>query len=154
MTDRIDSDSWPSPRGPWPEVHDPTRVHDHGRYWCANAAGHPGPDGYPDPDRHVPWHECRSPEAWLHGARRDLDGEPVEVCVYLASRFRFGYPREGAQPAPTRVVLDVEASPGLDDVRVSLDLGEAVRLARILNLLVDQISVVRPSACPGRASSG
>ena len=59
MSDRIDPSSWPSPRGPWPQVSDLSRLYDHGQPWCVNAAAHPDlNDGYPDPDRHLPWHEC------------------------------------------------------------------------------------------------
>ena len=142
MTDRIDPSAWPSPRGPWPEVNDASRLYDNGARWCVNAAGHPGEDGYPDPERHLPWHECRGPEVWLEGARRDLDGEDLEVSVYLAAPYRFGQQRSPSEQAPTRLVIEA-AGPGADSpaVRVSLALGEAVRLARILNHLVDQMSV-------------
>lgn len=142
MTDRIDPSAWPSPRGPWPEVHDLSRLYDHGRHWCVNAAGHPGENGYPDLERHLPWHECRGPEAWLAGARQDLDGAPLEVSVYVAAAFRFGQPRRLPLRAATRLVLDAWGPAGDDPtVRISLGLGEAVRLARILNHLVDQVSL-------------
>jgi hypothetical protein len=140
MTDRIDPSTWPSPRGPWPEVDDLNRLYDHGRRWCVNAAGHPGEIGYPDPDRHLPWHECRGPEAWLHDARRDLDGEHLEVSVYVAAAFRFGQQRHLPLQSPTRLVIDAWA-PTEGAVRVSLTLGETVRLARILNRLVDSVSL-------------
>ena len=141
MTDRIDPSAWPSPRGPWPEVDDTSRLYDHGRRWCVNAAGHPGEDGYPDPERHVPWHECRGPEVWLEYARRALDGEDLELSVYLAAPYRFGQQRNASGQAPVRLVIDA-ADPGAEEfaVRLSLRLGEAARLARILNRLVDQMS--------------
>ena len=44
MTDRIHPPAWHSPRGPWPEVKDLSRLFDHG--WPGvNAAAHPDPDG-------------------------------------------------------------------------------------------------------------
>ncbi len=136
MTDRIDPPDWPSPRGPWPEVDDITRRHDHGWSWCTNAAGHPGADGYPDAAAHVPWHECRGPEFGLDRARRDLDGEPAEVLAYLAAPFRFGQLRTGTSTEPPRIVLELAAADGQVQ-RVSLDQGEALRLARVLGALVD-----------------
>ena len=95
MSDRIDPSTWPSLRGPWHEVEDLTRLYDHGRAWCAGAAGHPDHNGgYPDPDRHLPWHECRTVETYLEHARRDLHGREVDLSVYGATRFRFGEPRQ------------------------------------------------------------
>lgn len=108
MTDRIDRENWPTPRGPWHEVLDLSRLYDHGRPWCANAAGHPGEDGYPDPELHRPWHECRSPEAALDGALLGTDGVPADLTVYLAAPFRFGELRRSA--AHTRHAL--RSTPG------------------------------------------
>lgn len=45
MTDRIHPPAWHSPRGPWPEVNDLSRLFDHGWPGCVNAAAHPDPDG-------------------------------------------------------------------------------------------------------------
>src|SRR4051812_19880386 len=106
MTDRIDPSVWPSRRGPWPEVREISQLYDHGYWWCVNAAGHPGEDGYPDPERHVPWHECRAPKSSLDGARRDIDGASLEISVYVAAAFRFGQPRQLSLRAPVRVVID------------------------------------------------
>ena len=141
MTDRIDSSGEQARRGPWPEYRNAEQDYDHGRRWCVNADGHPGDDGYPDPDVHVPWHECRGVAAWLDGARRDLDGEPLEMSVYLAAPFRFGQPRSSTADPTTRLVIDACGADDRDAVRLSIDLGEATRLARILNRLVDSVSL-------------
>lgn len=80
MSDRIDPPSDDFERGPWPPVSDVSQLFDHGWRWCVHAAGHPDPDGgYPHPEGHVPWHECRSRAAFLDDVRRDLDGESVGV---------------------------------------------------------------------------
>jgi hypothetical protein len=147
MTDRIDPTAWPSTRGPWPEVTDPSRLYDHGRAWCTNAAGHPGDDGYPDPDRHVPWHECRGPELSISEVRRDLDGEQVEMSAYVAAAFRYGQPRELPPQSPTRVVIETwERASDETTMRLSLSAGEALRLARVLTHLVDEITFARRAA--------
>jgi hypothetical protein len=147
MTDRIDPSHRPSTRGPWPEVTDLGRLYDHGRAWCTNSAGHPGEDGYPDPDRHLPWHECRGPEASLTDVRRELDGEHVEMSVYVAAAYRFGQPRELPLDAPTRLVIDTCQHAGDEEpVRFSLSPGEALRLARILTRLVDDVTFPRHAA--------
>lgn len=157
MTDGTDQATWPSPQGPWPEVRDLSRLYDHGRWWCANAAGHPGDDGYPDPTRHVPWDECQTPEAWIDGACQDLDGPPLEVSVYAAAAYRYGQSRRVPVQSPTRLVVDAWEA-GKDDARgyrLSMSLGEAARLARVLNHMVDLISATpTSSSCvsPGCAS--
>jgi len=147
MSDRIDPSSWPSPRGPWPEVHDPSRLYDHGRRWCVNSAGHPGADGYPDPQLHHPWHECQGPAVWLEDVRRELTGEQIEVSVCVAAPYRFGQPRAPHDTTSIRVVIDASAI-GAEEptLRMSLGLGEALRLARILNHLVDAISLPNQAA--------
>ena len=136
-----DSDTWPSPRGPWPEVTDLSRLFDHGQRWCRNAAGHPGTNDYPDATEHLPWFECHGPEVWLHGACRDLDGEPAEISVYPAAPFRFGQPRALPVRVTPRLVLDARVpGPPRFGCRFSLDLGEGIRLARIIEHLVDGVS--------------
>lgn len=56
MAETTQPPNWSSPRGPWPDVTDITRLFDHGAWWCVNRAGHPDPDdGYPDVERHTPW---------------------------------------------------------------------------------------------------
>ena len=53
---------WASPRGPWHEVTDHTRIYDTGAHWCADSAGHPDREhGYPHPYLHFPYDECRTP---------------------------------------------------------------------------------------------
>ena len=83
MSDRIDPPADGPGRGPWRQVGDLSRLYDHGWPWCTNAAAHPDRhDGYPDPDGHRPWHECRGGEAFVDGACRDLDGDLVGLSVY------------------------------------------------------------------------
>jgi hypothetical protein len=147
MTDRIDSSHWPSPRGPWPEVTDASRLYDHGRPWCVNADAHPDrTGGYPDPDRHVPWHECQTAETYIDGTRRNLDGEPVDVSVYAAAPFRFGELRGQGALSSAGIVIETWPT-GTDEPaeRVSLTPGEALRLARILIHLADQLTLTRPA---------
>lgn len=118
-----------------------------GRAWCTNTARHPGEGGYPDPDRHVPWHECRGPERWISEARRDLDGADVELSVSVAAAFRFGQQREFPVQAPTRVVIETwESASGETVTRLSVSPGEALRLARVLTHLVDEITFARRAA--------
>jgi hypothetical protein len=148
MTDRIDPADWPSPRGPWPEVKDASRLYDHGQPWCVNAHAHPDPnDGYPDPDRHLPWHECRSVEMYLDGARRGIDGDAVGASVYVAAAFRFGERREIVPAFAARVVLEMW-QPDTDEVaqRVSLSPAEALHLARMLTRAADELTFVRREA--------
>lgn len=146
MSDRIDSSSWPSPRGPWPEWHDLSQLHDAGRWWCVNSAGHPGEADYPDPGLHVPWGECQGPSVLLEDPRRDLDGQPLDVIVYAAAPYLFGESRAGRGDTSTRFVIDA-AEAGAEDplLRMSLSLGEAVRFARTVNWLVDEVSRPRYS---------
>jgi hypothetical protein len=99
MSARIDPPTSDIEQGPWPQVSDASRLYDHGQPWRMNAAAHPdNHDGYPDAERHVPWHECHGRELFIDGARRDLDGAPVGVTVYIAAPFRFGQPRDEAPP--------------------------------------------------------
>jgi hypothetical protein len=141
MSDRTQPPNWPSSRGPWPEVTDASRLFDHGKPWCATAHGHPEPDdGYPDPDRHVPWNECRTPVSYFDGTR-DLSGTPVTLELYAAAAFQFGVPRNEALPAETRIVLEAYVDePGQEPMRVSLPAGEVLRLARRITQLVDLVA--------------
>jgi hypothetical protein len=112
-----------------------------------NAAAHPDREaGYPDPERHLPWHECHSQAAFLDGVRRNLDGEPAGMSVYNAAAFRFGMPRDNTSSTEPRVVL--ETWTGGDDApqRVSLTAGEALRLARILVRCADALTFVQRAA--------
>jgi hypothetical protein len=142
MSHRTQPPNWHSSRGPWPEFTDINRLFDHGKSWCATAHGHPGPeDGYPDPDVHVPWNECRTPISSFTGARRDLNGALLELELYAAAAFQFGSLRSKALPSDTRVVLEAYADePGQEPIRVSLSAGEALRLARRMTQLVDLVS--------------
>ncbi len=80
MSDRIDPANDDLERRPWPQVSDLSRLFDRGRPWCVNAAAHPDENhDYPDPERHLPWHECRSAETFVDGVCRDLAGESVAV---------------------------------------------------------------------------
>ena len=141
MSDRIDPPDGRSPRGPWPEVTDASRVYDHGRRWCVNAAAHPDANnGYPDPDRHLPWSECRSTEAYAEGAIRPVDGNPIGVCAYLAAAFHFGEQRDEVEPLPARVVIeswDVDGDHASH--RIALSPAGALQLARILTRLADEL---------------
>jgi hypothetical protein len=126
-------------------VNELSRLFEHGWPWCANAAGHPDPDGgYPDPERYEPWHECRGAEMFVDGGCRDLDGERVGVSVYNAAPFRFGQPRDGTPPATPRVVLETWMNDLESAQRVGLTAGEALRLARILVRCADKLTFGRP----------
>ena len=144
MSDRTQPPNWPSPRGPWPELTDINQLFDHGKPWCATAHGHPEPDdGYPDPDRHVPWNECRSLVSYFDGARRDLSGPRMELEVYAAAAFQYGRLRSEALPQETRIVLDAYVdAPGEEPLRLSLPVGEALRLGRRLGQLVDLVTLL------------
>ena len=148
MSDRIDSLGWPSPRGPWPDVTDLSRLYDHGQPWCVNADGHPDAEhGYPDPGRHLPWHECRSIELNVDGALRELDGEQLGMSAYIAAPFRFGQTRDALAPSSPRIVLEswpVDADEPAQ--RISLTQGEALRLARTIVRLID--GVIPPTPFP------
>lgn len=145
MVDPIDAATWPSLRGPWPEVSDISRVYDHGWRWCVNARGHPqSSGGYPDVQRHDPWDECRTHTWFLDGARRGLSGPEVELSVYGAAAFRFGQPRDGTSLPRPRVVIesydlaDEASQPGL--IRLSVPIGEARQFARLLGWAADSLT--------------
>lgn len=143
MSDRTQAPNWPTPRGPWPEVSDTSRLFDHGKPWCATAHAHPeADDGYPDVDRHVPWNECRTLPSYFDGARQELHGPPIDLELYAAAGYQFGALRGEASPAETRIVLEVYADrPGEEPTRVSLPLGEALRLSRRITQLIDHVSI-------------
>lgn len=142
MSDRTQPPNWPNARGPWSEVEDISRLFDHGKPWCASATAHPGPEiDYPDPLDHVPWDECRTLSTGFDGARQDLYGPPVGVELYAAAPFQFGALRHEAVRTETRIVLEVYSEESDDDVvRVSLPLGEALRLGRRLGQVVDRVT--------------
>lgn len=137
MADGIEPSATPDPRGPWPEVHDLTRVFDTGWTWCVNADAHPGDSDYPDAERHLPPHECHGPQVWLDDAQLDLGSGSLDVCIYLAAPFRFGQPREGAKEPRVRLMLEAWDGDGELRARLSVDRGEACHLARVLERLVD-----------------
>jgi hypothetical protein len=143
MPDRTQPPSWPSPRGPWHEVEDVTRLFDQGKPWCVGAAGHPvDEDDYPEVDRHIPWNECRTLTSHFDRSRRDLTGANIELELYAAASYQFGTLREAALPDEPRIVIEsyVDAR-GEEPVRVSLSLGDALRLGRRITQLVDLVSV-------------
>ena len=147
MSDRIDPPHNHLDPSPWPRVDDLSRLFDHGWPWCVNGGAHPDRNGgYPDPERHVPWHECRSRAAFVDDVRRDLYGERVGVSVYNAAPFRFGEPRDDTSPAAPRVVLETWAGDDESAQRVSLTAGEALRLARILVRCADDLTFVERAA--------
>jgi hypothetical protein len=152
MAETTQPPNWPSPRGPWPDVTDSTRLFDHGAWWCVNRAGHPDPeDGYPDVDRHTPWDECHSITGSFTGVRADVTGPPLELELYAAAPFRFGCLRAAATDTSItpRVVFECYSDGGSEpaELRFSLPLGEALRLARRLEHLVDEVSY--PHRAPG-----
>jgi hypothetical protein len=131
MQDRIDRANWPSPRGPWHEVTDVSRIYDFGMPWCVYAAGHPDPSGdaYPDPLVH-PESECRTAGLYLDGVRFDLDGLSCGLQVYAARPFTFGAPRASAERLRTAIIFDVfENAASSSSIRFSLS-AEALVLAR------------------------
>jgi hypothetical protein len=148
VTDRIDPPDRPGKRGPWPKVTDLSRLYDHGQPWCVNAAAHPDTnDGYPDPDRHLPWHECRSGEAFLDDVRRDIDGDELGLSVYVASAFQFGQPRDAVESRAARLVIETWQSNAEEpSQRISVNAGDALRLARILVRLVDELTFINRAA--------
>lgn len=148
MSDRTETASWPDPEGPWHRVTDSSRVFDHGRPWCAGAAGHPTEEReYPNADLHLPW-ECRSFTTSFEGVVQELSGPAVELEVYAAAPFRFGEIRTSELPHDqARIVLEAyaleqpDAERGWSEAaRWSLPLGEAIRLGRRLGQLVDLVT--------------
>ncbi len=137
MTDRTDPAHGPSSRGPWTEVTELNQIFDHGAPWCINADGHPEYD-YPDPEIHVPPFECRTIGLALD-AMRDLDGPPLVIEAYVARPFRFGEPRESRGAAAVRLVVEATDADGEVVARLSVSLGDGLRLARYLLRVVDLV---------------
>src|SRR5690242_12865783 len=128
MPDRTEHPSSTNPRGPWPEAGD-GRIFDYGVPWCVNAAGHPGPiDDYPNPARHVPSTECRTRSLYVD-ALDGLSGPACDVEVYAAQPYRFGEPRERDADPGARVVFDWYNQATDAEGRLTMTLGDALRLA-------------------------
>jgi hypothetical protein len=91
----------------------------------------------------MPWHECRGREAYIDDVRSEIDGDEIGLSAYVASSFRFGQPRDGAVAQPARVVVETWR-PAADEPsqRISLSPGDALRLARILVRLADDLIFV------------
>ena len=148
MSDRTDPPARPDPGAPRPPVTDIARIYAYGQPWCVHAEAHPDRHGgYPDPHHH-PAAECRELEHHLDHARERLEGAPVEVTAYLAAPFRFGQSRDNRPPGSARVVIEQQRADGADRVhRMSVTAAEALRLARILDHLADELLFVqRPAA--------
>jgi hypothetical protein len=107
-----------------------------------NAAAHPDRNGgYPDRDRHLPWHECRSLESYVDGARLGLDGQAVGVSAYAAAGFRFGRTRDHAGLSQPRAVLETWPLESTEAAqRISLTPAGALHLARILVHIADGLT--------------
>ena len=128
MPNPIEPRTWPSPRGPWPEVTD-DRIFDTGSPWCVNAAGHPGyHDDYPNRQRHFPPYECRTRGLYVD-AHDGLDGPTCDLDIYVARSYQFGELREEAKPPQTRVVFDLYNETNNSSTRYSVSLGDAARIA-------------------------
>ena len=133
--------NWPSPRGPWHEAaHDLSRIFDAGATWCADAEAHPDPEaGYPDHMHHVPWNECRSLSVSFDDVKEHLAGPLVALEIYAATPFQFGQPRDQLEDRQPRIVIEHYPDGANDETtRISLGLGEALRLARHITCLVDR----------------
>lgn len=137
MADRTDPPDRPTARGPWPEVTSVDQIFDHGAPWCVNADGHPDYD-YPDPELHVPAFECRT-IGLAFEAVPDLADAGHVIEIYVARPFRFGQPRATSQAHPARLVLEVTDAAGEITTRLSVTLGDALRLARHAVRLVDLV---------------
>jgi hypothetical protein len=136
----------PGPNRPWPTVTGADELVDHGRPWCANAAGHPsGDQSYPDAAVHVPFGECRSQSLFVDDARQDLHGAPMELEVYVSAPFRFGQARNHGDPhsRTPRMVFEfyddaVDQSGAA--IRFSISLAAAALLRRQLGAALDRIT--------------
>ncbi|MDT4934833.1 MAG: hypothetical protein QOK11_2725, partial [Pseudonocardiales bacterium] len=66
------------------------------------------------------------------------------VAVYAAAPFHFGQPRDAAQPRGARVVVETcRANTDEPSQRMSISPGDALRLARILVRLADELTFTR-----------
>jgi hypothetical protein len=88
---------------------------------------------------HVQPFECRSAALVIDGARDGLTGSPREVELYAARPYRFGEPRGATVADQTRVVVDCINDLDDDTTRVSLTLGDALRVAAHLTRLVTSV---------------
>ena len=143
MNDRIEL-SWLSPRGPWHEADGFDRIYDAGEAWCLNRGGHPTPDrDYPDHHLHIPFDECQSTPATFVDAREGLAGPARQLEIYAARPFRFGVLRTSEDQFANipRIVWDCFEDGSPDALhRLSLTVGEALRMARLLGQIVDQVA--------------
>ncbi len=145
MDDRTQPTHWPTPEDPpsRPVLADHDRFFDPGHPWCAAAAGHPQAEGgYPDPEAHSPFHECRTDRATFD-TLADLDGQPLGLDVYAAAPFRFGQPRHPdplTSPVPRVVVECYPYNEDTKSFRFSLTADGALGLARQLVLLAELLT--------------
>ncbi len=140
MPDRTDHPSWPTPRGPWPEVISLHQIFDYGKRWCVNADGHPSPDDtYPDPSLHFPPFECPSTSLNIRDARDETDGEMCNLEIYAMTPYRFGEDRARQGRNETRIVFDLADDREETAARLSATPGDALRIALHLTNLVRAI---------------
>lgn len=137
MADRSERPSHHATRGPWPEVTELSQIFDHGARWCINADGHPEYD-YPDSEIHVPPYECRSIGLAVD-ACRDLGGAAGALNLYVARQFQFGETRDSASSIGNRLVLEFSGTADDAADRISLTLGDGLRLARHVQRLIDVV---------------
>lgn len=137
MAESTDPPDLAAVRGPWREVTSLDQIFDHGAPWCINADGHPDYD-YPDPELHDPAFECRTAGVAVE-AMPDLAGPDHTIEVYVARPFRFGQPRGTNSVDPIRLVLAVTDGEGEIAARFSVALGDALRLARHVQRLIDVV---------------
>lgn len=140
MNDRTQPTSWSTPEDllSRPVLADQDRFFDPGRSWCAAAAGHAQCEGgYPDPEAHSPFHECRTDRATFD-ALLDLDGQSLGLDIYAAAPFRFGQPRHPDPLSSPKPRVVIECYPWSDDTkafRFSIAADGALSLGRQLLLL-------------------
>jgi hypothetical protein len=114
-----------------------SQIFDTGEPWCINAAGHPQ-DDYPDPDIHVPAHECRT-AGLVVDATSDLVGPAKTLEAYVAIPFRFGQQRGADAKDAKRLVLEFDDDQGGLPIRFSVAVGDGLRIARRIVRLVDLV---------------
>jgi len=139
MTDRTEDQAQPARRGPWHDGTEPGRYFDRGAPWCLNAAGHPsGQNTYPDATIHTPPDECQTRSLFTEGLE-DLAGPSCFVETYAAEPFRYGQPRTGDLAATPRVIIETHYLAADTSTRFSVSLGDALRLATHLAIIVSTI---------------